>query len=113
MNNRIKYKVNKRNHWNSWRNPTKKCFSPSTIYGKPSAKKIDSVADALQESPIDKTLHFKWKYLQYLHSLRNNLKKRIPSTNYFDIYEDLASLDKVMVFTQLFIINNSINNIYI
>ncbi|XP_043676870.1 EF-hand domain-containing family member B-like [Vespula pensylvanica] len=76
------------------KNPTKKCFSPSTIYGKPSAKEIDSVADALQESPIDKTLLFKWKYLQYLRSLRNNLKKRNPSIDYFDIYEDLASLDK-------------------
>ncbi|KAL2718342.1 EF-hand domain-containing family member B [Vespula squamosa] len=75
------------------KNP-KKCLSSSTIYGKPSAKEIDSVADALQESPIDKTLLFKWEYLQYLRSLRNNLKKRNPSIDYFDIYEDLVSLDK-------------------
>ncbi|KAI4476366.1 hypothetical protein M0804_013637 [Polistes exclamans] len=43
---------------------------------------------------MDNTSILKWKYLQYLRNLRDNLKKRIPSTDYFDIYEDLVCLDK-------------------
>ncbi|KAI4495566.1 hypothetical protein M0802_008578 [Mischocyttarus mexicanus] len=76
------------------RNPKTKCLSLTTVYGKPSSKQEDSVADALQETPIDNKSIVKWKYLQYLHKLRDNLKKRIPSIDYFDIYEDLVCLDK-------------------
>ncbi|KAK2581643.1 hypothetical protein KPH14_002143 [Odynerus spinipes] len=70
------------------------CLPPSTVFGKPSEKETFSVADALKGSSVDDEPILKWKYLRYLHSLRDNLKKHVPSTHFLDIYEDLVSIDE-------------------
>ena len=59
-------------------------------------KKTSEILNILSDCPISNEVVVQQSYLQYINSLRQKLKKYIPEISFFDIYEDLLSLDKVL-----------------
>ncbi|CAD1481032.1 unnamed protein product, partial [Heterotrigona itama] len=57
-------------------------------------KKTSEILNILSDCPISNEVVVQQSYLQYINSLRQKLKKYIPEISFFDIYEDLLSLDK-------------------
>ncbi|XP_043262250.1 EF-hand domain-containing family member B-like [Colletes gigas] len=67
----------------------------SMIHGKANERKeTDQMATVLNNCSINNDVTLQQKYLQYINSLRQKLKKRIPEIPFLDIYEDLLCLDK-------------------
>lgn len=71
----------------------------SMTHGKASGRKgTHEVANVLSDCSMNNDVIQQQKYLQYINSLRQKLKKRIPEIPFLDIYEDLLCLDKVMCY---------------
>ncbi|XP_076161050.1 uncharacterized protein LOC143143561 isoform X1 [Ptiloglossa arizonensis] len=67
----------------------------SMTHGKASGRKgTHEVANVLSDCSMNNDVIQQQKYLQYINSLRQKLKKRIPEIPFLDIYEDLLCLDK-------------------